>query len=327
MLAESTYGAWFPPMLSEHGGEIDHLISVVHWFMLALFVGWGIFFVYCLVRFRQRGGHKAVYNPVKGKISKYVEIAVGVFEAFLLVGLSMPVWDWYKNEPPDAGADRCEIRVVGEQFQWNFHYPGPDGKFGRTDAALIDTATNPLGIDWENEDAKDDVFSQEMHLPVGKDIYVRITSKDVIHSFAIPTMRVKQDSIPGMEIPVWFKVKKDATTAKLKESMTQTYPIDKIKWRRIRHHVAVEDYQDRSGQVVLAKGAPLGNNLEQGEKLINTLRESGHTELVLQPANPLEVICAQLCGNNHYTMKAQLITHEPADFDAWVQEMIEDRTA
>ena len=166
-----------------------------------------------------------------------------------------------------------------------------------------------------------------MHLPVGKDIYVRITSKDVIHSFAIPTMRVKQDSIPGMEIPVWFKVKEDATTDKLKKDMTQPYPIDKIKWRRVRHHVAVEDYQDRSGQVILAKGAFLGNNLEEGEKLLNKLRESGHTELILQPANPLEVVCAQLCGNNHYTMKAQLITHKPADFDAWVQEMIEDRTA
>lgn len=327
MLAEYTNGGWLPPMLSEHGGDIDRLITVLHWFMLLLFVGWGIFFVYCLVRFRQRTGHAAVYQPVKGKISKYAEVGVGIFEAFLLIGLSMPVWDWYKNKPPGEGKERCEIRVVGEQFQWNFHYPGPDGKFGRTDASLIDTASNPLGIDWENEHAQDDVYSQEMHVPVGKDIYVRITSKDVIHSFSIPSMRVKQDSIPGMEIPVWFKVKEDATTDKLKEAMTETYPIDKIKWRRLRHHVAVEDYQDKSGQVILAKGDFLGNNYEQGSKLIDKLRESDHTELVLQPKNPLEVVCAQLCGNNHYTMKAQLITHKPKGFDDWIDEMIKDRTA
>ncbi|MBK8269668.1 MAG: hypothetical protein IPK83_15780 [Planctomycetes bacterium] len=122
MLAASNYGnygLWSPPMLSEHGDKIDHLISVVHVFMLVLFVGWGLFFAYTLFRFRKREGHRAVYEPVKGKISKYAEVAVGLFEVFLLVGLSMPVWADYKTKPP-ALTNRVEVRGGRNSFNGTF---------------------------------------------------------------------------------------------------------------------------------------------------------------------------------------------------------------
>lgn len=322
MLAASNYGnygLWSPPMLSEHGDKIDHLISVVHVFMLVLFVGWGIFFAYTLFRFRKREGHRAVYEPVKGKISKYAEVAIGLFEVFLLVGLSMPVWADYKTKAP-APTNRLEVRVVAEQFQWDFHYAGPDGIFGRTDAKLI-TGTNPLGLDETAPGAADDIYTiNEMHLPTGRDIYVRLTSKDVIHSFAIPTMRVKQDAIPGMEIPIWFEVKEEATTQALKEQMTKEYDTAKADWYRLRHHVSVEDYRDKSGQIILAKDGDLGATHEDGTKKIKALQEAGVAKIKLQPRNPLEVICAQLCGNSHFKMKAQIITHSAADFDKWVEE-------
>lgn len=100
MLAATNYGLWLPPMWSEHGAGVDQIIDWLHYFMAALFVAWGIFFVYCLMRFRQRPGHKANYHPVKAKISKYGEIGVVVFEVFVLFGLSVPVWAKYKNDPP-----------------------------------------------------------------------------------------------------------------------------------------------------------------------------------------------------------------------------------
>ncbi|MBX3395764.1 MAG: cytochrome c oxidase subunit II [Phycisphaerae bacterium] len=314
-----TYGRWLPPQLSEHGHRIDHLIDVVHYFMFALFVGWGIFFLYTLIRFRKREGHRAIYEPVSGKASKYAEVAVGAFEVFLLVGLSMPVWAEYKNPPPDP-TNMLEVRVIGEQFQWDFHYPGPDGKFGRTDSKFI-TGTNPIGLDEADPNAADDIQTiNEFHIPTGRDINVRITSKDVIHSFAIPTMRVKQDAIPGMEVPVWFKVKEGATTEKLKEEMTQEYDTASATWYKLRHHVSCEDYRDKSGQIILAKGSDLGSTHTDGTKLIDDLRAAGVERIKLQPRNPLEVICAQLCGNSHFKMKAQIITHDAAGFDAWVKE-------
>lgn len=312
------YGGLIPPLISEHGARVDDLLEILHVFMLLLFVGWGIFFVYCLARFRRKAGGAARYEPVKGKVSKYLEIGVAVFEAILLLVFSMPVWAEYKTNPPEKD-DRVEIRVFGEQFQWDFQYPGPDGQFGRTSAEFIG-ATNPIGLDESDPNAADDIQTiNELHLPVGRDIYFRLTSKDVIHSFAIPTARVKQDAIPGMEIPIWFRIKEGATTENLKNEMTRRYATD-TNWYVLRHLVATRDYRDKADQVLLAAGDGLGATHREGERLLKKLREAGVSELEMQPANPLEVICAQLCGNSHFKMKAQIITHTPEAFDAWLKE-------
>jgi cytochrome c oxidase subunit 2 len=96
------------------------------------------------------------------------------------------------------------VKVVGEQFAWNVQYHGPDGKFGRTDPKLV-SADNPLGLDRTDPNAKDDVTTiNQLNLPVDRPVLVHLSSKDVIHSFGLYEMRVKQDAIPGMNIPVWF---------------------------------------------------------------------------------------------------------------------------
>ena len=201
---ETKYGWWLPMDVSTHGASIDKLILVLHWFMLLLFVGWGIFFVYCLVKFRAREGHKALYEPIKASFTKYLEGGIVVFEIILLFGLSTPVWLAYKNQPPPDDK-ALHVQLVAEQFAWNFHYPGKDGKFGRTDVSLI-SGDNPVGIDPEDKAGKDDILSlNQFHIPVHKPVIVEITSKDVIHSFNIPVLRVKQDTIPGQRIPIWFE--------------------------------------------------------------------------------------------------------------------------
>lgn len=201
---EKLYGWWLPPDVSVHGAKIDQLMSVLHWFMALLFIGWGIFFVYCLVKFRARPGHTALYTPVKAVATKYIEAFVVVIEVFLLFGLSTPVWLAYKNDVPDA-SKAMHIRVVAEQFAWNFQYPGKDGKFGKADASLI-SGDNPLGVDPEDPPGKDDIVTvNQLHVPVGRPVIVDVSSKDVIHSFNIPVLRVKQDTIPGQQIPIWFE--------------------------------------------------------------------------------------------------------------------------
>ena len=103
------------------------------------------------------------------------------------------------------GENPVKVRVVGEQFKWNMYYPGPDGEFGRQDVHLV-TAANPLGIDRSDPHAKDDfVFPNELHLPVDRSVVIEVSSKDVIHNFALYSMRIAQDAIPGSRIPMWFK--------------------------------------------------------------------------------------------------------------------------
>ena len=120
---------WFymPPVASEHGPQIDQVNDIVHWLMLALFVGWIVFFFYALWRFRAGRNPKADYTGVKSHTSTYSEIAVAVVEAVLLIGFSIPLWADRVGEYPDE-KDAIVVRAVGEQFAWNFHYPGADGK-------------------------------------------------------------------------------------------------------------------------------------------------------------------------------------------------------
>ena len=248
-MPDNPYGWWLPPDISTHGVGVDQLINVLHWFMGILFVGWGIFFIYCLVRFRQRQGHKADYQLPTAKASKYAEIGVATFEAFLLIGLSMPLWASVKNDFPADSDNPLHVRVVAEQFAWNFHYPGQDGEFGRTAPELM-AADNLIGLDRTDPAASDDVVTNNVfHMVVNRPVIADLTSKDVIHSFFIPVMRVKQDVIPGMSIPVWFEA-------------TRT----------------------------------------------------GH----------FQVACAQLCGNNHYTMKADLFVDTPEEFEEWLADMASD---
>jgi len=192
-----------PIQASTHAAELDQMNMLVHWLMLVMFVGWGIYFVFVLFRFRSGANPKASYAGAKGKISKGTEVAVAVVEVVLLVFYAIPAWATRVKAFP-AESEAVVVRVVGEQFSWNIHYPGPDGRFGRTDIKLV-TSDNPLGLDRADAAAKDDIATiNQLNLPVDRPVLVHLSSKDVIHSFGLFEMRVKQDAIPGMQIPVWF---------------------------------------------------------------------------------------------------------------------------
>lgn len=193
-----------PENYSFHGGDVDHIIDVVHWFMIALFVGWTLFFLYCLFRFRKSRNPKASYEGVRSHLSSHLEIGVIIIEAVLLLGFAFPLWadrtdkwDWVQKSDP------VRVRVVGWQFGWTYHYPGADGKFGRTDSTLI-SGSNDLGIDYEDPNALDDFTGPVLKLPLNRPSVLNIGSKDVIHNYSIIPMRIQQDAIPGKEIPMWF---------------------------------------------------------------------------------------------------------------------------
>ena len=191
-----------PAAASTHAADIDHMTVLVHWLMLVLFVGWGAFFVFVLFRFRRGANPKADYAGAKGKIAKSTEIAVAIVEVILLIGYAIPAWAIRVKTFPSG--DAIIVHVTGEQFAWNVHYPGPDGKFGRTDITKV-SADNPLGLDRSDPNAKDDITTiNQLNVPVDRPILVYLSTKDVIHSFGLYEMRVKQDAIPGMQIPVWF---------------------------------------------------------------------------------------------------------------------------
>jgi cytochrome c oxidase subunit II len=232
-----------PPNASEHGYQIDHIIEFSHWFMAALFVGWSAFFIYVLVRFRKSRHPVADHEGVKSGISTHLEFAVVLIEAVLLVGFAIPLWAKRVNEFPED-KDAIIVHAIGQQFNWNFHLPGPDGLFGKRSIDLMDK--NPVGLDSSDPAAKDDIVTiGELHVPVNRSVIIELSSKDVIHNFAVHPMRISQDAIPGQIIPMWFKPIK-----------TGSY----------------------------------------------------------------EIVCGQLCGFGHYSMKGMVVVDEPADYQTWLKE-------
>jgi cytochrome c oxidase subunit 2 len=196
---------WMPPDYSAHGWQIDQIVILVHWLMFILLVFWGTLFLYSLIRFRASRNPRASYQGITSHWSRWGEAGLAAVEVILLAGFSIPAWYRWAGRAEQTGGSRpFEVRIVAEQFAWNVHYPGPDGKFGRTDVRLV-SATNPVGLDLSDPAAKDDVVAiNQLHLPVNRQVLIHISSKDVIHSFKLPVMRVEQDAIPGMDVPIHF---------------------------------------------------------------------------------------------------------------------------
>ncbi len=193
-----------PPLASQHGADVDKLIIYVHWLMAVLFAGWIIYFGYALLRFNRKANPRADYVGLRGHLSSYIEVAVAAIEGVLLVGFAVPLWAHAVDHFPTPDEHPINIHIVAQQFNWNVFYPGPDGEFGNQDISFV-TQDNPWGFDKSDPKGKDDFnTTDEIHVVVNRPVIIRISSKDVIHSFKVIAMRVTQDAIPGLQIPVHF---------------------------------------------------------------------------------------------------------------------------
>lgn len=166
--------------VSTFGPDIDHIYYVVLWITGITFVLTEAALVYFLVRYRHREGRKAHYTHGNNRL----EIIWTAVPAIILVGLaftSMGVWARVKSELPSGAV---ELVVEAKQFEWNITYPGADGMLGTDD---------------------DFTKRNELHIPVDQPVIVNLRAEDVIHSFFLPEFRVKQDALPGKNIPVWFE--------------------------------------------------------------------------------------------------------------------------
>jgi len=200
-----------PVVASEHGHDVDRLIIYVHLLMLALFAGWFAYFLFTLVRFHRSRNPKASYTGVKSHASNYIEATVAIIEGALLFGLAVPLWAKAMDKAP-KDSESTVVQIVAQQFAWNIRYPGKDATFGKQQMSLVKD-DNLFGIDPTDPAGKDDIQTlNELHVPLVKNpdgqyrpVILYISSKDVIHSFKVIALRVTQDAIPGMRVPLWFR--------------------------------------------------------------------------------------------------------------------------
>ena len=178
---------WFPENVSTFGGDVDGIFWLIFYITTVWFFITEGLIVYFAFRYRRKPGEKAAY--VLGDTTAQlawvlVPLAVVVVLDLLIDIRGAEVWAKIKGQPPPADVT---VRAMGKQFNWEFTYPGPDGKFGTEDDRQIDN---------------------DLHVPAGKVVRVILTAKDVIHSFFLPHARLKQDVVPGREITAWFEVTK-----------------------------------------------------------------------------------------------------------------------
>ena len=192
---------WFTPIAS-NWGLMDDTVRLTFWVTGAVFVAVNLFMAYTIVRYRHRKGReqRAEYEPEYKRLEWWLTgiTTVGV-AAMLAPGLF--VWARFVTVPDDAKS----VEALGQQWAWSFRLPGKDGVLGAVDSSLI-SVDNPFGMDLNDPKGRDDVLvaSPEMHLPVGESVKVLLRSKDVLHDFTVPQLRVKMDLVPGMITYLWF---------------------------------------------------------------------------------------------------------------------------
>ena len=184
---------WLPPDYSTTGHHYDRLFNIVLYETAVAFAAVVIALVYFGIRYRHRAGHAAQYE--RGDQPRHLLITLAL-AMLVFVAIDMNIvhrsnvsLDEIRGEMPSPD-NGFVVWVTGEQFNWVVTYPGKDGKFGTID---------------------DITLRNEMRVPTGTKVLVRLTARDVIHAFNIPQLRVKMDAVPGMETRVWFEVREPVT--------------------------------------------------------------------------------------------------------------------
>ena len=176
---------WLPENISTYGSRIDAVILLVFWIVGIWFVAVLGVLLFFAVRYR-RGAHpRAAYVPARSwRAMAVVLVPCAVILVFDLVieTASSRAWHLIKIDMPPAD---LTVRVIGKQYAWTIVHPGPDG--------ALDTA--------------DDITElNTVHVPAGEVVHFELQSQDVIHSFFLPNVRLKQDAVPGRTVRGWFEV-------------------------------------------------------------------------------------------------------------------------
>ncbi len=171
---------YFPHDISTFGPKIDWLFELIFWIVLIVWIAVMVAMVVFMIRYRTRPGRKAEYIEGSSRLEIIWTTATAVI-LIILAFMSRSTWADIKEHGPPGDVF---YMVNAKQFNWEITYPGPDGRFGTKDDLMLEN---------------------EMHVPVNKVVRLDLTSKDVIHSFYVPNMRLRQDAVPGRIIHVWFE--------------------------------------------------------------------------------------------------------------------------
>lgn len=199
-IAFHLFSPWWMTPIASNWGAIDTALDVTLWICGFVFVAINLFIALAIVRYRNRKGHRADYEPENAALEKRLTLWTGLGIAGMLAP-GLIAWNEFVTVPSNAAV----VEATGQQWQWSFRYPGKDGVLGTAEAHHV-TPDNPFGLNPEDPYGQDDVLveSNELHIPLGKPIKILLRSKDVLHDFYVPQFRAKMDLVPGILTYYWI---------------------------------------------------------------------------------------------------------------------------
>jgi cytochrome c oxidase subunit 2 len=206
------YDSYTLPVASEHGQHTDLLFWITMGVTVVAFVIISIVMFIFIYQYQYKEGRKARFFPD----NHYLELAWTIIPAIVLAVLIFTGLRAWNDITSPASKEAELVEVIGQQFAWTARYPGvKDKELGKVNYRLIDNFGNEFGLDLTDKNSFDDFKSLELHLPVDKEINLKIRAKDVLHSVFLPHFRVKMDAVPGM--PTSFKFKVTKTTQEMRD--------------------------------------------------------------------------------------------------------------
>lgn len=237
---------WFPINIATHGAAMDRQFNLTLIICGIIFVFAQLGLAYFVWKYRDRGdGRKAIYSHG----NNLLEMTWTTAAAIVFIGLNLLGYKiWADTHFTGAAPGALRIQVQAEQFAFYFRYPGPDGQFGPTHVEKVDDAGgNFFGLDRMHDQAsKDDIVTATLGIPVNRPVELTLRSKDVDHSFYVRELRVQQDILPGMEIPIHFTATEEALKhngGRYEIVCTQLCGLGHYKMRAFLQVMTEQDYE------------------------------------------------------------------------------------
>lgn len=200
------------PIASEHGVITDRLFWITMAVTGFIFILTHILLFWFPYKYQYRTDRKASYYPDNNKL----EVIWTLVPAVVLALLVISGWRAWTDITDPAPEGAHQVELMGYQFAWEIRYPGKDNILGDFDYRLIN-ASNSRGIDFSDQNSRDDFPSQTVVIPKGEPVIFKIRARDVLHSVFAPHMRLKMDAVPGMPTRFWFVPTK--TTAEMRAEL------------------------------------------------------------------------------------------------------------
>jgi len=194
-----------PVDISTHGHAIDEQLADTMAEAGLSFVLAQLLLAFFVWKYSSRAAGSRVFQIPGG--AKWMVVTAFIFvgtEVIALGVLGQKAWAEVYFTPPKA--DALQVQAQGGQFAFYFRYPGADGKFGPIHPDKIDEGnSNFFGLDPANDvEARDDIISGELAIPVNREVHLLMHSKDLGHSFYVRELRIQQDFVPGLDLSLHF---------------------------------------------------------------------------------------------------------------------------